>query len=88
MYTDDTNISFATSTTSDLELMINNALANVNTWLRVNKLSCNVAKADILIIGSRQKLQTQTNTAIRAHMEHNEIKTVDSSKSLGLTNNR
>ena len=41
-YADDTNISFAASTTSDLEVMINNVLANVNTWSRANKLSLNV----------------------------------------------
>ena len=38
-----------------------------------------------MIIGSRQKLQTQTNIAIRAHIEHNRIRRVNSSKSLGLT---
>ena len=85
MYADDTNISFAASTTSDLESMINNALANVNSWLRANKLSLNIAKTEFMVIGSRQKLQTQANTAIRAHIDNKEIKRVDSSQSIGLT---
>ena len=63
MYADDTSISFAASSTSDLvfEVMMNNALANVNTWLRANKLSLNVAKTEsFMIIGSRQKLQCRS----------------------------
>ena len=65
MYIDDTNISFAASTTSDLEvIIINNTLVNVNKCFRANKLSLNVAKTKFMIIGSRKKLQTQTNIAI------------------------
>ena len=30
------NIGFAASTTTDIKIMINKALANVNTWLRAN----------------------------------------------------
>ena len=56
MYADDTNISFAASTKSHLEVMINNALFNVNTWVRANKFSLNVAKTEFMIIGLRQKL--------------------------------
>ena len=49
--------------------MIKNAVANINTWLRANKPSLNVAKTEFMITGSRQKLQTQ-NTVIWAHIEH------------------
>ena len=86
MYADDTNISFAASTKSHLEVMINNALFNVNTWVRANKFSLNVAKTEFMIIGLRQKLQIQINIAILAHIEHNETWRVDSLKSLGVTN--
>ena len=44
---------------NDLEMMINTELANINTWLKVNKLSLNAAKTEFMTNGSRQRLQTQ-----------------------------
>lgn len=44
MYADDPSISFAAPTNYDLEKMLKTDLANVNTWLKANKLSLNVAK--------------------------------------------
>ena len=38
-----------------------------------------------MVIGSRQRLQTQAEVSIQAHIECKEIKRVESSKSLGLT---
>ena len=74
MYVDDTTISFAAPTNYDLEIMINTELANVNSWLIANKLSLNVTKTEFLIIGFHQRLQTQTEVSIRAHIEGKEIK--------------
>ena len=71
---DNTSISFAAPTNYDLEIMINTKLANVNSWLKANKLSLNVTKTEFLIIGFRQRLQTQTEVSIRAHIEGKEIK--------------
>ncbi len=88
MYANDTSIGFAASTNYDLETMINTELPNFNNWLRADKLSLNVAKAEFMFIGgSRQRLQTQAGTSIRAraHIEGNKIKKVESSKSLGFT---
>ena len=66
--------------------MINTELAYVNTkWLKANKLSLNVAKTEFIIIGFYQRLQTQAEVSIQAHIEGKEIKRVDSSKFLGLT---
>ena len=50
MYADDTSISFVAPTNYDLEIMINAELAKVNSWLKANKLSLNVAKTDLMII--------------------------------------
>ena len=44
MFADDTNITFAASTTADLENVINSELRNLNCWLVTNKLSLNIAK--------------------------------------------
>ena len=49
-------------------------LANVNSWFKANKLSLNVTKTEFLIIGFCQRLQTQTEVSIRAHVEGKEIK--------------
>ena len=74
MYVDDTSISFAAPTNYDLEIMINTELANVNSSLKANKLSLNVTKTEFLIFGFRQRLQTQTEVSIRAHIEGKEVK--------------
>ena len=84
MYADDTSISFA-ALIYDLEIMINTELANVNNWLKANKRRLNVAKTEFMIIGSRQRLQTQAEVSIQAHIHCNEIQGVYFSKSLGLT---
>ena len=85
MYSDDTSIGFAAPKNYDLEIMIKTELANVNSWLKANKRSLNVAKTEFMILGSRHRLQTQAEVSIQAHIEGKEIKRVDSSKFLGLT---
>ena len=85
-HADDTSISFAAPTNYDLEIMINTELAYANTkWLKANKLGPNVAKTEFMVIGFCQRLQTQAEVSIQAHIEGKEIKRVDSSKFLGLT---
>ena len=84
MYADDTNISVAASNKGDLEIKINAQLENVNIWLRANKLSLNIAKTEFMIIGSRQKLQTQTDRTIDVRIDGDEIESVHFSKSLGV----
>ena len=59
MFADDTNISLTAKTLTELKLEINPELSNLNRWLKANKLSLNVAKTEWMIIGSRQRLDTQ-----------------------------
>ena len=48
MYPDDTSISIAASSLSELELALNAELANLHDeWLNVNKLSLNIAKLNL-----------------------------------------
>ena len=84
MYADDASISFAVSNQNDLETKINMELDNLNLWLKANKLSLNVAKTEFMVIGSRQKLQTQKDSTIDSHIKGREINKVDYTKSLGL----
>ena len=48
MYGDDTYISLQSSNLVDLRDIINAELANLNTWLEVNKLSLNIAKTEFI----------------------------------------
>jgi len=54
MYADDTSISIATGSLPELESAVSTELANLHEWLNVNKLSLNIAKTELMLIGSRQ----------------------------------
>ena len=50
MYADDINVTFAASDMPGLETQINTKLKSINLWLRVNKVSLNVAKTEFMVI--------------------------------------
>ena len=62
MYADDTSISIATSSLPELESALNTELANRHEWLSVNKLSLNIAKTELMLIGSLQRLRPLATT--------------------------
>ena len=84
MFADDTNITISGSSLADLEQNINLELLNLHCWLKANKLSLNVAKTEFMVIGSRQKLLTESHNEINIKLEDQVISTVDHAKSLGL----
>ena len=84
MFADDTNISYAANTLSELENVINSELKNLKYWLEANKLSLNIAKTEFMIIGSRQRMHAHSNENINIDLDGNVIKQVDEAKSLGL----
>ena len=43
MYADDTHLTFASNNMKDIELYLNQDLANVNQWLIANKLTLNLS---------------------------------------------
>ena len=83
MFADDANIRITAKTLTELRLEINPELSNLNRWLKANKLSLNVAKTELMIIGSRQRLDTQSDE-IDIEIDGEKIKRVDHTKSLGL----
>ena len=83
MFADDTNIRLTAKTLTELKLEINPELSNLNRWLKANKLSLNVAKTELMIIGSRQRLDTQSDE-IDIEIDGEKIKRVDHTKSLAL----
>lgn len=84
MFADDTNISSAAESLSELEPMINHELMNLAVWLKANRLSLNIAKTEFMIIGSRQKLHAEGDSVIQAYIDSKPVKRVDHTKSLGL----
>ena len=73
MYADDTSISIAANSLPELEHSINDELVNFHEWLTVNKLSLNIAKTELMFIGSRQRLSNTANHSINIHIEGQQI---------------
>ena len=85
MYAYDTSISLAAANVSDLENKINRELINLNRWLKANKLSLNIAKTEFMIIGYRQRIQTNCcNHQFNIQLKSKNIENVDHTKSLGI----
>ena len=84
MFVDDTDITLSATTVADLKLAVTSELNNSTCWLRANRLSLNVAKTELMIIGSRLRLNAQCEE-IYISIDDKTIKTADHTKSLGLT---
>ena len=84
MYADDTSISIAANSLPELEHSINDELVNLHEWLTVNKLSLNIAKTELMFIGSRQRLSNTANHSINIHIEGQQINRVCHTRSLGI----
>ena len=81
---DDTNLTLSAKTFTELKLALTPELNNLSCWLKANKLILNVAKTELMIIGSRQRLSAQCDyPEIRIYDQV--IKRVAHTKSLGLT---
>ena len=52
MFADDTNITVAADSLTELENKINIDLENLNRWLVANRLSLSVTKTELMVIGS------------------------------------
>ena len=84
MYADDTSISPAATSLPQLEATIKDELANLQKWLTANKLTLNVAKTEVMLIGSRQRLANAQNQSINIDIEGQRINRVGHTKSLGI----
>ena len=51
MYADDTHLTLATNSISDINQNLNQDLANVSEWLIANKLTLNQSKTEFMLIG-------------------------------------
>ena len=83
MFADDTNLTLSVKTLTELKLALAPELNNLSCWLKANKLSLNVAKTELMIIGSRQRLSAQCDD-VEIRIDDQIIERVDHTKSLGL----
>ena len=84
MFADDTNITLWAKTLTELKQALTPELSNLSCWLKAKKLSLNVAKTELMIIGSRQRLSVQ-NEDVEIRIDDQIIKRVEHTKSLGVT---
>ena len=84
VYADDTNITVAAGSLTELENKINLDLENLNRWLVANRLSLSVAKTEFMVIGSHQRVRASGNEEINVEISGKSITRVRKVKSLGL----
>ena len=58
MYADDTHITYAGADLHSIQSSLNYDLNNIHKWLLRNKLTVDTTKTEYMLIGSRQKLNT------------------------------
>ena len=68
MYADNTAMYTSCKNVTELKRVSNNDLCNVSNWLARNKLSLNVAKTDLIIIGSKQRLSRINDGELNVHI--------------------
>jgi len=83
MYADDTAMYTICKDVNELNRVLNKDLTNVNDWLARNKLSLNVSKTELIILGSKQKLARINYDEIYVHINGSKLKRVSSCKHLG-----
>ena len=84
MFADDTNITVAADSFTQLENKIIFDLENLNRWLVANRLSLSVAKTEFMGIGSHQRVCGSGNEEINVEISGKSITRVHKVKSLGL----
>ena len=85
MYADNTSSRFKADNISRLSEALNEDLEALDTWLKGNKLSLNVAKMQSMVISTKQKhtaLKQQTDQ-LDPHIRQNALEAVPSTKYLG-----
>ena len=74
MNADDTHLAYAATgdCVDNVQLYLIQDLENVHNWLRANKLTLNMTKTEFMLIGSRQRLSTLTDSpTITINDNHN-----------------
>ena len=83
-FADDTNSTFSTVDLSILQTEKSNDLNRIFDWLSSNKLTLNIPKTDVMVIGSRQRIAALAGN-ISLSVNGLRLEQVESTKCLGLT---
>ena len=62
MYVDDTHITYAGSDLHLIQSSLSHDLEKLSKWLVSNRLTLNATKTEFMLIGSRQRLSTLSDT--------------------------
>ena len=81
LFADDTSIFCSHKDANHLVSIVNNELAKIIIWLKVNKLSLNLTKTNFMIFHPRQK---KVNVNVPLTLENTVIKQVTETKFLGI----
>ena len=68
MFADDTNITVAAVSLTEVESKNNLDLENLNRWLVANRLSLSVTKTEFMVIGSHQRVRASGNEEINVEI--------------------
>ena len=83
MFADDTSLTAAAETLSEVEKRANEDLRNVHNWLSANKLNLNIAKTEYVLIGSRHRINS-LDIQPSINIDKQSVKRVKHSKVLGV----
>jgi len=83
MYAGDTHITYAGSDLHLIQSSLSHDLKRLSKWLVSNKLTLNATKTEFMLIGSRQRLSTLSDT-LELSVDNVPIEQVSSVKSLGI----
>ena len=81
MYADDTHITYAGSDLHLIQSSLSHDLEKLSKWLVSNRLTLNATKTEFMLIGSRQRLSTLSDT-LEISIDNIPIEQVSSVKSL------
>ena len=86
MYADDTSLCYQASDIETLNKAINNDLIQLATWLKGNKLSLNVAKANSMLISTKQrhKILKSRDEDLKLKIHNKELEVIQKTKYLGV----
>lgn len=82
IFADDTNVFHSHKSLQELYQIINNEIANVVDWFRINKLSLNISKTNFILFRSHRKPIPQSN--INILIDGNIVPQVTCTKFLGV----
>jgi len=83
VYADDTNMTFTACSVEGLRHEMNADIEKLKQWLCANKLTLNILKTEYMLIGSRQRIATVTES-LDLSINGTSLKKVNCSKCLGV----